>query len=87
MLFSRPRISMAAFFITAHSTNFRQVRFTLSHVYSVGQDPYGFWKVVEIENSIFQDLESFGKERIFKMAMEKFWISVWENSKNILKGV
>ena len=27
---------------------------------------------MEIENTIFQDLESFGKERIFKMAMESF---------------
>jgi len=26
---------------------------------------------MEIENAIFQDLESFGKERIFKMAMKK----------------
>ena len=24
-----------------------------------------FWKVMEIDNAIFQDLESFGKERIF----------------------
>ena len=29
---------------------------------------------MEIENAIFQDLESFGKERIFKIAVEKFWI-------------
>ena len=33
-----------------------------------------FWKVMEIKNAIFQDLESFGKEMIFKIAMEKFWI-------------
>ena len=31
-----------------------------------------FWKVMEIENPIFQDLESFGIEKIFEMAMEKF---------------
>ena len=31
-----------------------------------------------MENAIFQDLESFGKERIFKMAMEKFWIFAWK---------
>ena len=31
---------------------------------------------MEIENAIIQDLESCGKERIFKMAMEKFWILV-----------
>jgi len=29
---------------------------------------------MEIDNVILQDLESFGKGRIFKMAMEKFWI-------------
>ena len=53
------------------------------------QGQYGFlesfWKVMEIENAIFQDLEIFGKERIFKMNMEKFWIFVWRDSKNILK--
>ena len=38
----------------------------------INQGPYGFWKVMEIENVIFQDLESFGKERIFEMAMAKF---------------
>jgi len=31
-----------------------------------------FWKVLETESAIFQDLESFGEERIFKMAIEKF---------------
>ena len=44
-----------------------------------------FWKVVEIENAIFQDLESFGKERIFKMAMARVWIFVWKSTKKILK--
>ena len=44
-----------------------------------------FWKVMEIENTILQDLESFGKKRSFKMAMEEFWIFVWKNSKNIQK--
>ena len=29
---------------------------------------------LDIENAIFQDLESFGKGAFFKMAMEKFWI-------------
>ena len=28
---------------------------------------------MEIRNAIFQ-LESFGKEKLFKMAMKKFWI-------------
>ena len=42
---------------------------------------------MEIENAIFQDLVSFGKEKIFRMAMEKFWIFVWKNSKNILKSM
>ena len=36
--------------------------------------------VMEIDNSLFQDMESYGKERFFKMAMEKRWIFVWENS-------
>jgi len=40
---------------------------------------------MEIENAFFQDLESFGKERIFKMVIEKFWIFVWKNSKNTVK--
>ena len=40
---------------------------------------------MEIENAIFQDLENFGKERITKLAMEKFWIFVWKNSENILQ--
>ena len=33
---------------------------------------YGFWKVMETDNAVFQDLESFGKGRFFKMAMGKF---------------
>ena len=33
-----------------------------------------FWKVTEIKNAIFHDLESFGRERIFKIAMKKFWL-------------
>ena len=32
---------------------------------------------MEIENAIFEGLESFRKKRIFKMAMGKFWILVW----------
>ena len=42
------------------------------------QGPYGFWKVMEIDSAIFQELESFGKEssygNAFKMAIEKFCI-------------
>ena len=44
-----------------------------------------FWKIMEIENAIFQDLESFRKDRIFKLAMEKFWIFVWKNSNHIIE--
>ena len=40
---------------------------------------------MEIDNAIFQDLESFGKEKISKVALEKFWIFVWKNFKNVLK--
>jgi len=36
---------------------------------------------MEIDNAIFQDLESFGKERIFKMATAKFWIFAWDDTK------
>jgi len=39
-----------------------------------------FWKVMEIDNVIFKGLESCGKEKYFKMALEKFRIFVWENS-------
>ena len=31
-------------------------------------------KVLEFKNAIFSDLESFVNERIFEIAMEKFWI-------------
>ena len=44
-----------------------------------------FWKVMEIENAIFQDQKSFRNERIFKMAFEKSWIFVWKILKNALK--
>ena len=40
---------------------------------------------MEVDNAIFQDLESFVKRRFFKMAMEKFWIFVWKNSKKYPK--
>ena len=40
-----------------------------------------FWKVMEIDDRIFQDFESFGKKKLLKTAMEKFWIFVCENSK------
>ena len=35
---------------------------------------------MELDNAIFQDLESFSKKKFFKMVMERFWI-FWENSK------
>ena len=35
---------------------------------------------MEIDNAIFQDLESFGKEKFFKMALKKFWIFVLAKS-------
>ena len=38
-----------------------------------------FGKLMEIDNTIFQDLEIFGKETFFNMAMEKFWNSCLEN--------
>jgi len=33
---------------------------------------------MEIDNATFQDLESFGKGKLFKMAMEMFWAFAWE---------
>ena len=39
-----------------------------------------FWKIMEIDNAIIQDLESSGQGTFFKMAMEKFKIFIWENS-------
>ena len=40
------------------------------------------WEVIEIDNVIFQGVESFWGKRYFsKMAMEKIWIFDWENSK------
>jgi len=52
--------------------------------YSI-QGPYEFGKVMEIENAIFQGPESVGKERIFNMAMEKFWIFCLEQLKKYPK--
>ena len=40
---------------------------------------------MEVENAIFQDLENFGEKTAFKIAMEKFWIFAWKNTKNISK--
>ena len=54
---------------------------SFSYIHSVRTDFGGFWKVMEIDSAIFQDLESYGKGRIFNMAMEKLWIFVWETSK------
>ena len=36
---------------------------------------------MEIDDVIFQDLGSFGKGRLFRIAKEKFSILVWENCK------
>ena len=41
------------------------------------QGSYGLWNILDsygIGNSIFQDLESYGMEGLFKMAMKNFWI-------------
>ena len=32
---------------------------------------YGCWKVMEIDNAIFHDLERFGKREFLKVAMQK----------------
>ena len=43
-------------------------------------------KVIAINNPIFQELESFGQGKFFKMAMENFWTFVQENSKLCQNG-
>ena len=45
--------------------------------YSSYKGPYVFWKVMEIENAIFLDLENFGKEMVFYISYGKvldFWL-------------
>ena len=37
-----------------------------------------FWRATEIDNVIFQNLESFVTEKFFKITMEEFWIFVWK---------
>ena len=51
------------------------------------QFSHGFWKVMEIENANFYDLECLGKKWIFKMAMEMFRIFARKDSKDILKWI
>jgi len=41
---------------------------------SVNQGSNGFWKVMEIDNVIFHDMDSFGKGKFFKISIEMFWI-------------
>ena len=36
---------------------------------------------MEIDNANFHDVESFAKEKFFKMAMGEFWSFAWRNSK------
>ena len=54
-------------------------------VFFTKQGPHRFWNAMENENAIFQELNSFGKDRNFRIAKEELWIFVWKNSKNILK--
>ena len=49
------------------------------------QSPYGFWKVMEIENAIFQQLESFSKGRIFCIGYGNVFDISCENPNHILK--
>ena len=44
-----------------------------------------YWKVIEIENVIFQDLEVLDKRWLFIMAMEKFRIFAWKGANHIQK--
>ena len=50
------------------------------------QGPYGFWKVIELENIPYAwTWKVLEKRGFFKMAKEKFWICVRKNSRSILK--
>ena len=41
---------------------------------SLNEGSNGFWKVVEIDNAIFHEPDSFGKGKFFKISIEKLWI-------------
>ena len=46
------------------------------------------FKAMKTDDTIFQDLESFGKREVLQRAMEKLWILVCQNSKkNMLKWI
>ena len=47
------------------------------------QGSYGLGIVMEIDNAIFKDLTSFGKDKGFKMAVKGLWIFVCENSEDL----
>ena len=40
-------------------------------VFFTKQGPHRFWNAMENENAIFQDLNSFGKDRTFRIAKEE----------------
>ena len=42
------------------------------HYELLAQDLYWLWKVLEIDNAIFQDLDSFGKGKFFNLSIEQF---------------
>ena len=69
-----------------YGQNLPTCEFFLAH-YMVRTGSGKLWKVMEIDNAIFQDLETFGKRDVFQSGYEKFWKFVWENSKNMLKWI
>ena len=38
------------------------------------QGPHGLWKVMDIDNTMFQDLESFGKKSYSKLIWRSFGV-------------
>ena len=98
LLLDEPCLTLNIFPLHFHNLENKSWRELAGHPHSVSRhysnlassicrpDTCGFWKVMEIDNAIFLDLESFGKERFFKMAMEKFWIFIWRNSEMSSNG-
>ena len=48
--------------------------------FSPPQAPYGFWEVMEMDSTIFQDLESFGKREVISK-----WL--WKSFGSLLKAI
>ena len=72
-LFGSSLIYFPACFPTIKGCLFCVVPFCdVMHLLKIKQGPYGFWKVVEIENAIFQDPGKFWKREDFQNGYGKF---------------